>query len=92
MIKSPGEVELPPGSAAADRACKIERHWKLCSQNKDTLSAYEAAVMQHQSTEGNVVDFLRELPEVALQELFDYYYCNGDSYSTTTSTSTATNL
>jgi len=48
--------------------------------------------MQHQSTEGNVVDFLRELPEVALQELFDYYYCNGDSYSTTTSTSTATNL
>ena len=42
--------------------------------------------------QGNVVDFLRELPEVALQELFDYYYCNGDSYSTTTSTSTATNL
>ena len=46
--------------------------------------AYEAAVMQHQSTEGNGVDFLRELPEVALQELFDYYCSNGDSYSTTT--------
>ena len=53
-------------------------------------NAYEAAVMQHQSTEGNGVDFLRELPEVALQELFDYYYCNEDSYSTTT-TSTTTN-
>ena len=52
--------------------------------------AYEAAVMQHQSTEGNGVDFLRELPEVALQELFDYYYCNEDSNSTTT-TSTTTN-
>jgi hypothetical protein len=33
---------------------------------------------------------LRELPEVALQELFDYY-CNEDSYSTTTTTSTTTN-
>ena len=54
-------------------------------------NAYEAAVMQHQSTEGNGVDFLRELPEVALQELFDYYYCNEDSYSTTTTTSTTTN-
>ncbi len=53
--------------------------------------AYEAAVMQHQSTEGNGVDFLRELPEVAPQELFDYYYCNGDSHSTTTTTSTTTN-
>jgi len=53
-------------------------------------NAYEAAVMQHQSTEGNGVDLLRELPEVALQELFDYY-CNEDSYSTTTTTSTTTN-
>ena len=53
--------------------------------------AYEAAAVQHQSTEGNGVDFLRELPEVALQELFDYYYCNEDSYSTTTTTSTTTN-
>ena len=54
-------------------------------------NAYEAAVMQHQSTEGNGVDFLRELPEVALQELFDYYYCNEDSCSTTPTTSTTTN-
>ena len=53
--------------------------------------AYEAAVVQHQSTEGNGVDFLRDLPEVALQELFDYYYCNRDSNSTTTTTSTTTN-
>jgi hypothetical protein len=34
--------------------------------------------MQHQSTEGNGVDFLIEQPEVALQELFDYY-SNGNS-------------
>ena len=54
-------------------------------------NAYEAAVVQHQSTEDDGVDFLRELPEVALQELFDYYYCNEDSYSTTTTTSTTTN-
>ena len=54
-------------------------------------NAYEAAVMQHQSVEGTGVDFLRDLPEVALQELFDYYYCNEDSYSTTTTTSTTTN-
>ena len=54
-------------------------------------NAYEAAVVQHQSTEDDGVDFLRELPEVALQELFDYYYCNEDSYSTTTTASTTTN-
>ena len=54
-------------------------------------NVYEAAVVQHQSTEGNGVDFLREIPEVALQELFDYYYCNEDSYSTTTTTSTTAN-
>jgi len=44
----------------------------------------EATVVQHQSTYDNGFDFLRDLPEAALQELFDYYY-NGDSYSTTTS-------
>ena len=44
----------------------------------------EATVVQHQSTEDNGFDFLRDLPEAALQELFDYYY-NEDSYSTTTS-------
>jgi len=51
----------------------------------------EAAVVQLQSSEGNGFVFLRELPEVALQELFDYYYCNEDSYSTTTTTSTTAN-
>jgi len=46
--------------------------------------ADEAAVVQHQSTDDNGVDFLRDLPEAALQELFDYYY-NGGCYSTITS-------
>ena len=45
--------------------------------------ADEAAVVQHQSTEDNGFDFLRNLPEAALQELFDFYYSNGDSNSTT---------
>jgi hypothetical protein len=53
-------------------------------------NADEAAVVQHQSTEDNGFDFLINLPEVALQELFDFYYSNGDSNSTTT-TSTTTN-
>ena len=53
-------------------------------------NADEAAVVQHQSTEDNGFDFLRNLPEVVLQELFDYY-CNGDSNSTTTPTSTTAN-
>jgi len=44
----------------------------------------EATVVQHQSTYDNGFDFLRDLPEAALLELFDYY-SNGDSYSTTTS-------
>jgi hypothetical protein len=44
----------------------------------------EATVVQHQSTYDNGFDFLRDLPEAALLELFDYYN-NGDSYSTTTS-------
>jgi hypothetical protein len=48
----------------------------------------EAAVVQHQSTEDNGFDFLRNLPEVALQELFDFYYSNGDSNSTTTASIT----
>ena len=47
----------------------------------------EAAVVQHQSTEGYGFDFLRDLPEVALQELFDYY-SNGNSNSTTTTVTT----
>jgi len=50
--------------------------------------ADEAAVVQHQSTEDNGFDFLRNLPEVALQELFDFYYSNGDSNSTTTASTT----
>jgi len=54
-------------------------------------NADEAAVVQHQSTEGNGFDFLIDLPEVTLQELFDYYCSNGDSYSTTTTTSTTAN-
>ena len=48
----------------------------------------KAAVVQHQSTEDNGFDFLRNLPEVALQELFDFYYSNGDSNSTTTASTT----
>ena len=72
----------------------IDELENLCDNILDSSGsqddAYEAAVLQHQSTEGNDVDFLRELPEGALQELFDYYYyCDGDSYSTTTTTSTA---
>ena len=47
--------------------------------------------MQLQSSEGNGFDFLRELPEVALQELFDYY-SNGNSNSTTTVTTTSTTI
>ena len=47
----------------------------------------EAAVMQLQSTEGNGFVFLRDLPEVALQELFEYY-SNGNSNSTTTTVTT----
>ena len=74
----------------------IDELEELCEDILDSSGshddAYEAAVLQHQSTEGNDVDFLRELPEGALQELFDYYYyCDGDSYSTTTTTSTTTN-
>jgi len=53
-------------------------------------NADEAAVVQHQSTEDNGFDFLRNLPEAALQELFDYY-SNGNSNSTTTPTSTTAN-
>ena len=69
----------------------IDELENLCENILDSSGshddAYEAAVVQHQSTEDNGVDFLRELPEDALQELFDYYYyCDGDSYSTTTST------
>ena len=73
----------------------IDELENLCDNILDSSgshdNAYEAAVMQHQSTEDNGFDFLRELPEVALQELFDYYHCNEDSYSTTTTTSTTTN-
>ena len=74
----------------------IDELENLCDNILDSSGsqddAYEAAVLQHQSTEGNDVDFLRELPEGALQELFDYYYyCDGDSYSTTTTTSTTAN-
>lgn len=75
----------------------IDELENLCDNILDSSGsqddAYEAAVVQHQSTEGNDnVDFLRELPEVALQELFDYYYyCDGDSYSTTTTASTTAN-
>ena len=74
----------------------IDELEELCEDILDSSGsqddAYEAAVLQHQSTEGNDVDFLRELPEGALQELFDYYYYgNEDSYSTTTTTSTTTN-
>jgi hypothetical protein len=50
--------------------------------------ADETVVLQHQSTEDSGFDFLRDLPEVALQELFDYYYFNVDSNSTTTNTTT----
>ena len=50
--------------------------------------ADETAVVQHQSTEDNGFEFLRNLPEVALQELFDFYYSNGDSNSTTTASTT----
>ncbi len=53
-------------------------------------NADEAAVVQHQSTEDNGFDFLRNLPEVVLQELFDYY-SNGNINSTTTPTSTSAN-
>jgi len=74
----------------------IDELENLCDNILDSSGsqddAYEAAVLQHQSTEGNDVDFLRELPEGALQELFDYYYYgNEDSYSTTTTTCTTTN-
>jgi hypothetical protein len=65
-----------------------------CQRILDSSGSYddvdEAAVVQHQSTEDNGFDFLINLPEVALQELFDFYYSNGDSNSTTT-TSTTTN-
>ncbi len=79
-----------------DELEKLCYYTELTSENIQDSSgshdnAYDAAAMQHQSTEGNGVDFLRDLPEVALQELFDYYYCNEDSYSTTTTTSTTTN-
>jgi len=79
-----------------DELEKLCYYTELTSENiRDSSgshdNAYEAAVMQHQSTEDNGFDFLRELPEVALQELFDYYHCNEDSYSTTTTTSTTTN-
>jgi hypothetical protein len=50
--------------------------------------ADEAAVVQHQWTEDNDFDFLRDLPDAALQELFDYYYGNGDNNSTTTTSTT----
>ena len=55
-------------------------------------NADEAAVVQHQSTEGNGFDFLIDLPEVALQELFDYYCSNGDSYSTSTTSTTTSSI
>jgi hypothetical protein len=52
--------------------------------------ADEAEVVQHQWTEDKDFDFLRDLPEVVLQELFDYYQCNGDSNSTSTTNAIAT--
>jgi hypothetical protein len=66
----------------------------ICQNILDSSGSHddvdEAAVVQHQSTYDNGFNFLRNLPEVVLQELFDYY-SNGNSNSTTTPTSTTAN-
>jgi hypothetical protein len=64
----------------------------ICQRILDSSVSHDdidvAVVVQHQSTEDSGVDFLRDLPEVVLQELFDYYYFNRDSNSNTSSTTT----